>query len=88
MEAITSVLFTDRRKTLLWLRWLHIIALSYLLLFHTGALHLSSQISLIVIVIVASNLVLIWVPRSYFDAVWFEKLLIIADVIVVSMAMS
>lgn len=88
MKAIVGSLFKGKRITILWLRWLLIIALSYLMLFHTGHLELSWQISSLILLYILSNLILIGLPARLFDTPWFDMALVIGDSIIISTAMA
>jgi HD-GYP domain-containing protein (c-di-GMP phosphodiesterase class II) len=87
METLTGSLFTNRRVTLLSLRWLLIIAISYLMLFHTGHLKLSWEISALILLYICSNLVLMLLPVKVFDRNWLDMGLIAADSLIVTSAM-
>jgi signal transduction histidine kinase len=72
----------------LWLRWLLLSALSYLLLFHTGQFSFSWQVSAIILLLVASNVVLIFLPVRWFDLKWFNGIVLVADALLVSFAIT
>lgn len=87
METITSSLFRDRRVTILSLRWLLIIALSYLTLFHTGKLEWSWQTSGLILFYILSNLGLMLLPARLFERNWLDMMLITADSVIITTAM-
>ncbi|MCI0529006.1 MAG: GGDEF domain-containing protein, partial [Nitrospira sp.] len=83
---ISSWRFKDKRTTIISLRWLLIIALSYLLLFHTGHLQLSWQMGSLILLYGLSNLVLILIPSRFFDRTWLERVLIAVDSLIITAA--
>lgn len=87
MELIGHSIFKDKRSVILWLRWLMIIGLSYLLLFHTGQPELSWQISSIILLYILSNLLLIVLPARFFEKPWFDMPLIVADSLIITAAL-
>ncbi|MBI1823552.1 MAG: GAF domain-containing protein, partial [Nitrospirae bacterium] len=81
-------LFENKRNTVITLRWLLIIALSYLLIFQkkAGSAGNSSQLvfDLLVLFYIASNVILIFLPRKVFELRKFDLVLIIVDTAMVS----
>ena len=84
---IQTSLFKNKRTTVLWLRWLLIIALSYLMLFHTGRLNFSWEINRFILLYSFSNIALIALPKRLFDRTWFDLALITIDSLMTSVAM-
>ncbi len=87
METIGSSLFRDRRVTIVSLRWLLIIALSYLTLFHTGKLDWSWETSGLILFYILSNVGLMWVPARLFERTWLDMALIVGDSLIITTAM-
>jgi len=79
--------FQDKRHTIFWLRWLLIIALSYLMLFRTGHLELSWPVMAIIVLHILSNLFLLTLPMQFFERNWVDMALIAGDTLVVSVCM-
>jgi signal transduction histidine kinase len=88
MDIVGGPLFRSRRSTILWLRWLLLSALSYLLLFQSGQFETTWPTSIIILLLVASNVVLMALPTRLFDLRWFDGILLVADVLLVSFAMT
>ena len=88
MDIVGGPLFRSRRTTILWLRWLLLSALCYLLLFHTGQFSFSWQISAIILLLVASNFVLMALPARWFDLRWFGGIVLVVDALLVSVAIT
>src|ERR1700693_264975 len=87
MKTIGSPLFKDRRSTISWLRWLLIIALSYLLLFHPGKLTPTWQVSGLILLYMLSNLILIILPDWLFETAWLNMAFVAGDSIIISAAL-
>ncbi|MBI3606028.1 MAG: GAF domain-containing protein [Nitrospirae bacterium] len=83
----------NKRKTILTLRWLLIIALSYLLIFQEkGSLFLIETKSrlifdILVLLYIGSNVTLLFLPKKIFEHPWFDLLLILGDTFIVSSTM-
>jgi HD-GYP domain-containing protein (c-di-GMP phosphodiesterase class II) len=81
-------LFENKRKTVITLRWLLIIALSYLLIFQkkdSGPGNPSQSLfDLLILFYIASNVILIFLPKKVFDFRKFDLALIVADTAMVS----
>ncbi|HEX9758532.1 MAG TPA: bifunctional diguanylate cyclase/phosphodiesterase [Nitrospiria bacterium] len=77
----------DKRGTIIWLRWLLIIALSYLMLFHSGRLVLSWEISSITLLYFISNVMLMFIPLRFFEKKMFDMILVIGDSLIITGAM-
>ncbi|MFI5305556.1 MAG: HD domain-containing phosphohydrolase [Nitrospiria bacterium] len=81
-------LFENKRKSVITLRWLLIIALSYLLIFQKKGSHEGGSSQLIfdflVLLFIGSNLILIFLPKRVFEFPWFNFALIIVDTVMVS----
>lgn len=88
METTRHPLFQDRRVSILSLRWLLIIALSYLMLFHTGQLDLSWEVSGIILFYILSNAALMLLPTRFFERTWFDMALIAGDSMIITAAMT
>jgi len=88
VDIVGGPLFKSRRSTVLWLRWLLLSALSYLLLFQSGQFETSWRINTIILLLIASNAILVVLPARLFDLKWFNGILLLADLLFVSFAMA
>ena len=88
MDIVGGPLFRTRRSTILWLRWLLLSALSYLLVFQSGQFETSWRINIIILLLIASNIVLMVLPARLFDLRWFDGILLLTDVLFVSFVMT
>jgi diguanylate cyclase (GGDEF)-like protein len=79
---------SEKRSIVLNLRWLLILALGYLLLFHSDAPVTRGPIPWIVLGYLLSNLVLAFLPSRYFLHGSFDRALILVDTVAVSAALS
>ncbi len=83
----------NKRKTILTLRWLLIIALSYLLIFQGKGSLFSIEtksrliFDILVLLYIGSNIVLLFLPKNIFEHPWFDVLLILGDTFIVSSTM-
>jgi hypothetical protein len=78
---------SEKRTTVTRLRWLLILALAYLLLFHTDKALTMQGLLAFVAFYMASNLVVGALPESVFNHPWFDRLLILFDTVAVSGAL-
>jgi HD-GYP domain-containing protein (c-di-GMP phosphodiesterase class II) len=80
----------NKRKTVLTLRWLLIIALSYLLIFQEKGSLFSIEtksrliFDLLVLLYIGSNISLLFLPKKIFEYPWFDVLLVLGDTFIVS----
>lgn len=80
----------NKRKTVLTLRWLLIIALSYLLIFQEKGSFFSIEtksrliFDLLVLLYIGSNISLLFLPKKIFEYPWFDVLLVLGDTFIVS----
>ncbi len=79
---------SDKRATVLKLRWLLVLALGYLLLFHSDTPVTHGPIPWIVLGYLLSNAALTLLPRRYFLLPSFDRVLILLDTVIVSAALS
>lgn len=86
--ALDSMPLPDRRSAVVWLRWLLTIALSYLMLFHTGRLALSWQASIVISFSMVVNVGTMLLRRNMYESTGFMRALILVDTLTVSGAMA
>ncbi|MBI3609120.1 MAG: EAL domain-containing protein [Nitrospirae bacterium] len=87
-NPVTGTEASDKRSTILKLRWLLVLALGYLLLFRSDAPVTYGPIPWIVLAYLLSNAALVFLPGRYFLRPSFDIALILVDTVIVSTALS
>jgi diguanylate cyclase (GGDEF)-like protein len=77
----------EKRSVVLLLRWLLVIALGYLVLFHSDRPPTAGLHRWIILGYLLSNLALVYAPRRIFDHRWFDVGLVVTDTTIVSAAL-
>jgi signal transduction histidine kinase len=79
------ILGGEKRQVLIMLRWVLIIAMSYVLVFSARWNSLSTAVS--IAAFFASNLVLMRLPGRAFDHPWFDPILGLIDIVGITLAL-
>lgn len=74
----------SKRSAVVLLRWILVIATSYLLLFGPGRAGARTSVHLVVISLILSNVVLSFLPKRLFETKYFDSLLVVFDIAVIS----
>jgi signal transduction histidine kinase len=82
-DASSSVL-SNRKQAVVFLRWVMIVGTSYLLLFGSKDSGGSAAVPIFVAAFLASNLALAALPEAWFDRLWMQGALVVADTAFVS----
>jgi len=77
----------SKKKTVLMLRWLLIISTAYIILFSRGITGWLTVETMLIAVLLASNLILWKIPGKYTEWVHFDQLIIIMDTSLVSVCL-
>ena len=76
------------KDTLITLRWLIVIAISYLLIFRDSEFELSWQSSLLIPIPILINLGLMLSPKKVFDNAWISRVLFVVDALIITVSSS
>jgi len=74
----------SKKKTVLMLRWLLIISTAYIILFNQGITGWVTMETMLISILILSNLILWKIPGKYTEWVHFDQLIIIMDTSLVS----
>jgi signal transduction histidine kinase len=88
MELIFSTALEDRKKTLVRLQWLIVLAASYLLLFKKGEIVLDPLVHALVLVLILTIVILNRLPEHAFQHRFFNSALISVDTVLISAAIA
>ena len=78
---------TDKRKYVLWLQWLLVVAISYLLYFNGATTPPNPLASLSLILLNAGlNAGLFFLPHRYFQHVAFDYTIVLLNILMVGLA--
>lgn len=86
MDLLSADAPENKKQTLITLQWLVVLATSYLLLFRKEQIAQDPGVSSLILVLLSSSLVLYRFPQAAFDHKLFAPTLVIADTIVISVA--